>query len=375
MAKITKEGLIRKGFSEEKAEIVISKKLAWKDLQMMTDLELETLLGEPADFYIKIVRDSGRPDIPKSVYDMLMYESNRTCCICKDDRRPIIIHHIVPWEKVYKHEIDNLVVLCVLHHAEAHRGLLSGSGLLENKLAPEEVKVHKQNWLDEIKELKRKNVLGLISDDYCDWLYFNPRFMDLVQRGKVSVRQAKKYQYLLENDVIDEEGIPKPTFLQESKEFWAIGPFIRYLDEYMSSLAEEVLRKVDFVNLNNAWKSIEEVENILNENKLFVYQGRFCFTDADHRVNKGFTGTGQTRVGYLPDTLNNKSLSIEFTHDLYDCITRSAINTHLKKCNEVTIFGNSRNVYIHGGKIYIKPTVYAIGIWFNQTNKFNIKRN
>jgi hypothetical protein len=48
-------------------------------------------------------------------------ESRWTCCVCRRDiSLGIIVHHIEEYSDSRSHVEDNLVVLCLNHHGEAH---------------------------------------------------------------------------------------------------------------------------------------------------------------------------------------------------------------------------------------------------------------
>lgn len=371
MPKIDLDGLMKKGFSMAKAQIIVGKKLTWKNLQEMSDENLKNILGgdEEAKYHINLIRTSGRPDIPSDVYYNIMYESNRTCCICKNDTRPIIIHHITPWVDARSHNPENLVVLCVLHHAEAHRGLQSGKGLIEKKLPPEEIRNHKEKWLEEVKEGNKRVASGLTrhNDNY-DWIYFNhPRFFELAQRmlGK-SIKDARFFEHLRSVGVIDHHGIPTTNLFNADKSYWIAGEHNVHLNMYLSSVAEAVFDKRELVNLNREWNSLDEVYNVV-KGRAFVLQGRFYFKDAAGRINKGTTGEGQERIGHIGKTI--KGLGIEFAHDLFYCTSSSAKGVHLSGNTEVTIFAHAREPIYEGGQLLIKPTVYAMGLWFNPVER------
>ena len=49
-----------------------------------------------------------------------LYKSKYTCCICKDSTKQISVHKIEPWEISRTYKEENLIVLCLEHHSEAH---------------------------------------------------------------------------------------------------------------------------------------------------------------------------------------------------------------------------------------------------------------
>jgi len=146
--------LLARGIDSEIARKIIELDI---DLGELSSFPLEKLenLGIGAEIKQKLF--SNRPPIPSHILDSLLHKSRRTCCICRKGNRSIIIHHIIEWKKSQSNEEDNLVVLCLQHHDEAH----SKKELSQN-LTPERIKAAKKNWEQDVLRLDKEIVL----DDY-----------------------------------------------------------------------------------------------------------------------------------------------------------------------------------------------------------------
>ena len=85
-----------------------------------------------------------RHAIPGSVADGLLYEADRTCCICHSPHKAVQLHHIDgnPGNK----DPRNLAVLCLDHHDEASKGPGHGRGL-----TPRQIRKYMDNWLRTVK--------------------------------------------------------------------------------------------------------------------------------------------------------------------------------------------------------------------------------
>jgi hypothetical protein len=90
----------------------------------------------------------------------LLFESRYTCCVCRDRSRKIIVHHIHKYSDSRSHAEDNLVVLCLNCHGEAHT-----TRELQLNLTPERLREHKKQWLEYVKQL-----------DNCEALSANPEY-------------------------------------------------------------------------------------------------------------------------------------------------------------------------------------------------------
>ncbi|NTW62253.1 HNH endonuclease [Candidatus Saccharibacteria bacterium] len=61
-----------------------------------------------------------RPAIPRDLKRRVLVEAGHRCAIPTCRSTQIEIAHIIPWEKVKKHEYENLIVLCPNCHTRFH---------------------------------------------------------------------------------------------------------------------------------------------------------------------------------------------------------------------------------------------------------------
>ena len=140
----TYKSLIAKGISSDIANKVIDKNHTLKSLSALSANEL--LEFGISDLLKNQIFDSNRPPIPDNIIYNLFYKSKRTCCICRDSNRSIVIHHIKEWSKSKSNEENNLVVLCVQHHDEAHTKKEHSQNLTSQYIISA-----KNKWEDEVK--------------------------------------------------------------------------------------------------------------------------------------------------------------------------------------------------------------------------------
>lgn len=86
-----------------------------------------------------------RTPIPDDVAAELLYQHDRTCCVCNESGKAIQIHHID--ENPSNHSLENLAVLCLQHHEETH--LHGGFG---RKLRAVDVRKHRDEWTRRVRE-------------------------------------------------------------------------------------------------------------------------------------------------------------------------------------------------------------------------------
>lgn len=104
-----------------------------------------------------------RTQIPNDLAFDVMFAADRTCCICEDISRgrSVQIHHID--KDPSNNTFENLAVLCLQCHSEAH--VRGGFG---RKLTPTDIKNHKDKWLKNIafrrKSAKEMAISGRVGE-------------------------------------------------------------------------------------------------------------------------------------------------------------------------------------------------------------------
>jgi len=90
-----------------------------------------------------------RVEIPADIAAQVLFQSDRTCCVCRERRRPVQIHHIDgnPANSV----ADNLAVLCL----ECHRDTQVRGGF-DRKLDAAQIVLYRDDWLNRIGTARDK---------------------------------------------------------------------------------------------------------------------------------------------------------------------------------------------------------------------------
>ena len=78
-------------------------------------------------------------DDTKNLFDRVLFESDRTCCICRDKAKPVIIHHID--EDHSNNERSNLAVVCKNCHTLIHSSIQ-----FCRALTPGQVRLYDKTW-------------------------------------------------------------------------------------------------------------------------------------------------------------------------------------------------------------------------------------
>jgi hypothetical protein len=118
MNKRTFMALVTRGFDSDTAYRLTSENHTLQSLKSLNKTELRSL--GISEELIQVILQEIRPPIPPKILNEILYESRWTCCICRDRKQGIIVHHIHEFRDSCSHEKKNLVVLCPNCHGEAH---------------------------------------------------------------------------------------------------------------------------------------------------------------------------------------------------------------------------------------------------------------
>lgn len=86
-----------------------------------------------------------RIPIPKELAAVVLYKSHRTCCVCREPRKRVQLHHID--DDPSNNTEPNLAVLCTEHHNETRL-----SGDFGRKLDDAQVRLYKATWEEAVSD-------------------------------------------------------------------------------------------------------------------------------------------------------------------------------------------------------------------------------
>ncbi|MBN8564722.1 MAG: HNH endonuclease [Leptolyngbya sp. UWPOB_LEPTO1] len=157
MGKGTFKALMRRGFDSETANRLASNGYSLNSLKNLDKNRLQEL--EISEELIQALLQEPRPPIPLEILNKVLYESRMTCCVCRDRSQGIIVHHIHEFSDSRSHAEENLIVLCLNHHGEAHT-----KRELQLNLTPDRLREFKARWLNDVKQYDTCEALSINSD-------------------------------------------------------------------------------------------------------------------------------------------------------------------------------------------------------------------
>jgi hypothetical protein len=117
---------------------------------------------------INAFHTSKRPPIPPNTLKQVLYANRWSCCVCRNDKRPIVVHHLNPWKISHDHSFENLAVVCSIHHSKIHT-----KHELEQNLTMAMLSSHKKEWERQCREADNRLAMKDADLRFTTWFYFN----------------------------------------------------------------------------------------------------------------------------------------------------------------------------------------------------------
>ncbi len=362
MSKRTELALLARGFDSQCIEEICAAKLNLAKIKLLSDAELLAL--GLVQKQIAALRAEPRPPIPNKTVIQVLHDSKRTCCICRDLSRPIIIHHIKEWSVSRDHSEQNLVVLCLEHHDLAH----TKKGL-SLALTPKQITGHKSKWRDAIKTSDAKAIWGLTTVEGARWDYFNhQRLFELARAASIPFQTLSCFGDLRQYGMLTKDGlIASPSIWKVGKPSWRLygvgeGMFLYF---YVKEVLERVLSALPIVDVTNKWSQLE-IDALVRPGTWIALQSAFYFK----KLVKGERERDQTRRCLR----RRNGIEIEFEFDAWEATSSTSQNMHLSGYQTALVILLVRSVEKSKSITRISGSCLAIGGHFAESRIFENSR-
>jgi len=348
----TRDALVARGVDSATAGR-LSRDWTLARLQLLSAADLEDLgLTSQAT---RAIRDGRRPPIPGPVLMKVLHGSRWICCVCRERDRPVVVHHIVPWSESRDHSFENLVLICPICHARAHR-----KGDLEIDLSADRLRHMRDSWYQAVEHHDATAILRLEgSSSYARWDYINHRrLFELAHACGVSLRENEWSVSLRKAGILDECGLPTDSTL------WGQHPPKSHLYDfegaaqlaaYTGSVLEEVLATLPIVDISGLW-SRKALCTLVNPPQWVACSAAHYFRDETSRSE----GRNQMRLGYRQAA----GIRLEFPFDAWDCTSMTAWGSHIRGHRRVLsiVFVNQMAA---NGDLLLQGSCLAIGAYLS----------
>lgn len=349
----TVTALMARGFDSKLAGSLAKRGYSLSKLKQHTVPQLKEL--GISDELAGEVQNGTRPPVPTETVNKLLYESRSICCMCRENGKPIILHHINPWHKSRSHDENNLIALCLNCHGDVHT-----RRELSLNITPARLRDHKSRWLAEVRAdtLKQRMTPSAGQFGMAVWDYFNhDRILDAAIACEVRIQDAKRYKEFLEDGLISRNGaIHLPLSRRRQQQYCYLYDVInRQVIAFYQSVLMTTLARLPIVDLTEAWN--RSTVNLLESGAAVIFAGGWRFKK--HKRNGPGHGPGQMRTGYV----QKRGIRLKFDFDGWEATSTSSWG-HLAGSWSCTGICIVRSVERNGKLLVIQATALAIGTGF-----------
>jgi 5-methylcytosine-specific restriction endonuclease McrA len=344
---VTEKALIARGVDSATAHKL--RKDGWTISKLKTSSEdkLKTA-GLSSEFVAKLFKEQ-RPPIPNDTLSKLLFDNRFQCCVCRDPDLPIIVHHIVEWARSRSHAPENLAVLCLKHHSDAH----SKKELAQNLDHKTLTKI-KDAWEAEVKKFDSESILEAMRLEYSNWNYINElRVFEIAKEVGVDFSAVRGFSDLVATGVVELNGLPAPVKNEERLSYKYEGSKILRRYFYTSEILGRVISNLSIVNVSD-WLERGVLGFTLAPGDFIFVQGAHTFSPLSSK--KSGMGPGQECRGYRAAN----HVEIGFTFDRWEATSSSAKNEWLSGTKNQGSLIQVKNISRKNDKLLVTGTVLGI---------------
>lgn len=167
-----------------------------------------------------------RTEIPSDLAARVLFESDRTCCICRDRSRFIQIHHL---DGNPNNNVDgNLAVLCF----DCHRDTQIRGGF-DRKIDAAQITLYKKDWLIRVAERRDKDY-GPRSPEYLGTAQRVVRFMQMEEKS-----DEYRYTFEAEYPLVNTGDLPSDEETNECISAFVTSVLQRFREEAIITTSEK----------------------------------------------------------------------------------------------------------------------------------------
>lgn len=294
---------------------------------------------------------SKRTSISADLTTRLLYESAFTCCVCKDPKADVEIHHM---DHDPSNNVEtNLVVICKNCHSKAH-----STNSMARNLTPNRLKAIKIRWLSEVKLNASKAMLPSSNMEQAMWTFINHQRLPDVMRAKGVKFNSSRLNPLINKGMLNEDGLPIFHLPPKKGEFstiydrfeWDISMQIH--DLYRDAV-DRLIIKSNPIELGAIWGR----KNI----KTLVKPGDICFCLRGFNFSRGEISRGEENrlvVG------RSKGVEIRFMANTRHMWGYSAILSNFVGSSFCATLLLVKNIFVEDKYLVVEGTPLAMGAGF-----------
>lgn len=334
--------LIARGISTDKAKDICRQGWTLSKIKTADAASLAAL--QLPDDIIANIRNSSRSPIPSKILTKTLFLNRWVCCVCRDQERAVVVHHIKPWAESRDHSISNLAVLCTPHHGEAHT-----IRHLEVTLTPSRLRSIKLAWEAEAARLDSIAIQQATQLQSDDWMYFNHlRLAELSISNGIDLTRLPGYGPTFRSGACDSDGRVIQTSQHQS--FMYAGLNRTQLYWYMKEMLYAML---DRAFLRNISDDLDRglLRSVIVAGDLVYLQGSHIFSDIQNSLSD---------VQLVTGCRSANKVKVTFVFDRREATSTSAWTSWLRGTQAVGSLIQVKNVDRTGDHLHISGTIIAM---------------
>ena len=342
----TQKALIARGLDSDSAAKLARDGWTIGKLKQAQKVELKT--AGLSDGFIDDLFKESRPPIPTEALMSVLFANRYQCCVCRDPKLSVIVHHIEEWAESRLHEVENLAVLCLHHHDQAH-----AKKTLSKNLDAKSLREAKAKWEEEVRRFDAESILAAMRLDYSNWNYMNElRVFELAKVVGVQFQTIKRFADMVNAGLVQPDGLPTPVS-DESLYYMYEGPNILFRYFYVSEVLNAVVQKLPIINVSDYLDKGVLGFALVPGDFIFV-QGAHVFSPTTDKKD------GQGRGQICEGVRRANNVEVRFTFDRWEASSSSAKNCWLVSTKNQGSLVHVKDLAREDGVLIIRGTVLGI---------------
>lgn len=342
----TQKALMARGLDSDTAAKLAREGWTIGKLKLANKSELKT--AGLSDGFVKGLFKEARPPIPTDALMSVLFANRYQCCVCRDPKLSVMVHHIEEWAESRLHDVENLAVLCLHHHDQAH-----SKKTLSKNLDAKTLRDAKAKWEGEVRRFDAESILAAMRLDYSNWNYMNElRLFEIAKALGVKFERIRRFADLVNAGLVQPDGLPTPV-IGESLYYMYEGPDILFRYFYVSEVLNAVVQGLPIVNISDYLDKGVLGFALVPGDFIFV-QGAHVFSPITDK--KSGKGRGQICEGVR----KANKVEIRFTFDRWEASSSSAKNCWLVGTRNQGSLVHVKDLSREEGRLMIRGTVLGI---------------
>ncbi|RWM46057.1 HNH endonuclease signature motif containing protein [Mesorhizobium sp.] len=314
-------------------------------LKLATRDELKAA-GLDSRFIASIFKET-RPPIPTDTLMSVLFANRYQCCICRNPKRSVIVHHIEEWAESRLHDAENLAVLCLPHHDEAH-----SKKTLSKNLDAKALRDAKAKWEARVKQFDAESILSAMRLEYSNWNFMNElRIFELARVIGIELKRIFQFDQLVKSGIAERSGLPAVRDNSLFYMYQGSDILARYF--YVSEVLSLVIKNLPIINISD-YLDKGVLSFALAPGDFIFVQGAHTFSPTTQKKN----GKGRGQICRGVRKANN--VEVRFTFDRWEATSSSAKSEWLTGTKNQGSLIHVKDLSRDEGRLVVTGTVLGI---------------